>query len=418
MSLTLTPWRVKKLDDGSFAYLVPEAEVRTDARKMVAHVVVSTPTLDRERDVMVPRGCRTKSHQKNPIVLLNHQKNLPGIARTVDPDGNYTVRVTDEDVRASNYFDQGSKMAVQAFRAVESGALGGISPGFLTVPNCVHKVKAKDGYEAAMYSEWDLLEISHCPIGMNPDAIVLAVEKGFGGEALCPELKELLLPFVPEKKAMVTGGWEPAAKLLDELEAEELAGGDDLSPDDLILTPSTKMYHSAYEMAKSFVGFVDNLRREQELGAAKADAAKITGYLGAIMELCRQGQAGHAKAFVDQPGVPEADEANEGQMRDYRVKAVEAWNEYRESLQRHVASEDATIVHAAVEYLNTIAADKTLRYGIRSTAKRKALDLAAVRMVQPQADRTEAAELAALDKVLEDAKANLTALKRQSAGAA
>ncbi len=30
MSLDLTPWKVKKLDDDSFAYLVPDAAITTD----------------------------------------------------------------------------------------------------------------------------------------------------------------------------------------------------------------------------------------------------------------------------------------------------------------------------------------------------------------------------------------------------
>ena len=59
---SLTPWRVKKLDDDSFAYLVPDAEIKTDPGKMMAHVIVSTQTMDRDRDILVSKGCRTANY--------------------------------------------------------------------------------------------------------------------------------------------------------------------------------------------------------------------------------------------------------------------------------------------------------------------------------------------------------------------
>lgn len=396
-AVRLTPWRVKKLPDDSLAYLVPAADIKTDARKMVAHVVVSTPTLDRERDVMVPKGCRTKSHQKNPIVLLNHQKNLPGIAKSMDPDGNYTVKVTDDEVRASNWFDQGSKMAVQAFRAVESGALGGISPGFLTVPNAVHKIKANDGHAAFMYTEWDLLEISHCPIGMNPDAVVLAIEKGFGGEALVPELKELLLPYVPERKPQVVGGWE--AKALADLDITEDADDLDLADaEPPQLTTTTKFFHAVHEKAFDLLGMVQELDHTLELDTAKAAAREILGHVGGVLSVCRMGHDHHVKAFPAQPGIPggENENVSANHMAAWRVKALEDWDQYRRNLEQGVAAENAAGVAEAVAFCRSVAADRQERTAIRAKAKRMATVLSNVRLVALPPDDTEEAEWGAV----------------------
>src|SRR5262245_5015966 len=129
--MQLTPWRVKKIDDSLNAYLVPDAKLTTDAGKMCVKVIVSTETMDRERDILIAKGCDTSEHENNPIVLLNHRKDWPGIAQAQDPSGRYTVKAFDDHIESVNYFNQSSKLALQSFRLVESGALRGVSPGFM-----------------------------------------------------------------------------------------------------------------------------------------------------------------------------------------------------------------------------------------------------------------------------------------------
>lgn len=388
----LLPWRVKKLPDESFAYLIPDADVKTDAKKMVAHVIVSTPTLDRERDIMIPRGCRTKGHEKNPIVLLNHRKDLPGIARTVDPDGKYTVKTLDDEIRASNWFDQGSKMAVQAFRLVESGALGGISPGFLTVPNAVHKVKGKDGAPAHMYTEWDLVEISHCPIGMNPDAIVLAIEKGFGSDgAMLPELKEMLEPFVPEKRAQVTGGWESAKALLDE---DEQTGSTDIDLSDaeaVPLTTSTQFYHAVWQKTFDSIGMTEELRSVQEVERTKADAKAIIALQGKILDICQKGHAGHAAEYPGQPGLPGeiGDDIAEKDMAEWRVKALETYDAWKAGLRQAVAADSVGVIEEVVGFLKTVAGDRRQMTSSRAGARQLAGKLERVKMCSLPADHDD-----------------------------
>jgi len=391
MNPDLIPWRAKKLADDSFAYLVPDAEIRADGGKMCVKVIVSTETMDRERDILIAKGCDTRDHKANPIVLLNHRKDWPGIAQSQDPDGRYTVKALDDRIEAVNWFNQSSKLALQSFRLVESGALRGVSPGFLTVPNQTRKFKAADGHPAFIYDQWKLVEITHCPIGMNPEALVLAVEKGFSGEALLPELKELLVPFVPERKAQETSGWDAKSAATLEIDADEEI---DLSDAEAVpVTPSTAYYHAMWQKAFDFLGMANELSGIQEVERTKADGRVILGHLGRILDICQKGHAGHVADYPEQPGLPDSgvnDDITPGRMSEWRVKAMAAWEDFKR--ERAAAAESCPDIKDAVAFLRTVANDKLLRTHIRAVAKQFAAKLSNVKMVKVPPDDDDEAE--------------------------
>lgn len=388
----LLPWRVKKLPDDTLAYLVPDADIKTDASKMRVDVIVSTESLDRERDILIAKGCRTGGHQKNPIVLLNHRKDWPGIARAEDPDGNYTVKVYDGEVRASHWFNQDTKLAVQAFRLIESGAMRGVSPGFLTVPDHVHKIKAADGHPATMYTAWDLVEVTHCPVGMNQDAIVVAVKKGFtGGEQLLPELKDMLTPFMPPERAQVVSGWEKEKSAsADLVEPSEI----DLSDAEAVpLTTSTQFYHAVWQKTFDSLGMTEELRSVQEVERTKADAKAILALQGKILDICRAGHNGHAADYPGQPGLPGelGDDIAATEMAEWRVKALETYDAWKSGLKQAAATESTADIKAAVDFLKTVANDRRQATNLRAGARQFASRLERVKMVSlPPGDDDDA----------------------------
>jgi len=415
MPLDNTLWRVKKLDDDSLAYLVPDAEIKPDGAKMAVRVVVSTEVMDRERDILIAKGCDTRDHKRNPIVLLNHRKDLPGIAQSRDPSGSYTLKSYEDRIEATNYFDQSSKMAMQVFRLVESGALRGVSPGFFTVPNAVHKIKASDGQPAFIYNQWKLLEISHCPIGMNPDALVIAVEKGFGGESLLPELKDMLLPYVPAKRAIATSGFEKTKSDDDDLEtnlATDLLD-EPLETESVALTPSTQFYHAMAGAALKMMGLAKELLPVQENDRTKTDARRCIALFGKALEVCQKGHAGHISDFPDQPGVPGglSEDINEGMMTEWRQKALDEWDAYWARQQRAVAEEDAIIIKKAVEFMRTQARDAQLPHRIRAASKRIAADLEHVKMVAVPED--EPLDWETIKNELASAKSAIDSVRRE-----
>jgi len=423
MQIDTTPWRVKKLDDESLAYLVPDADIKADGAKMAVRVIVSTETMDRERDILIAKGCDTRDHKRNPIVLLNHRKDWPGIARAQDPDGHYTLKSFEDRIEAVNYFDQSSKLALQSFRLVESGALRGVSPGFQTVPGSVHKVKAHDGHPAFIYDKWRLIEISHCPIGMNPDALVVAVEKGFGGESLVPELKDMLVPYLPAKKAQVTGGFVKAKADdgLDDLgDLDPPAPPDDLLDDEpleteaVALTPSTQFYHAMAGASLKMLGLARELHGVQENERTKADARRCIALFGKALEVCQKGHLNHAQDYPDQPAVPgnPGDDINETMMFEWRQKALRDWDDYLKRYKKALSEDDAPVIEKAVQYLRTQARDQLLPHRTRCVSKKMANDLEAVRFVRLPPDQPdEEADWERVKSEMAGAKAVLDAVR-------
>jgi hypothetical protein len=354
--------------------------------------------MDRERDILVAKGCITDDHRRNPIVLTNHRKDWPGVAVSQDPDGTYTVKCAGDRITAANHFNQHTKLGVQTFRLVESGALRGVSPGFLTVPDAVHKVKHHDGHPAFRYDRWRLVEISHCPIGMNPDALVLAVEKGFGGEALMPELKDMLIPFVPEPKAQVTGGWEKAKGYEDgTVDLDDYGAADtdiDLSDAEAVpLTPASEFYHAVYQKAFDLLDMVKEVEyRVKGIARPEADSRRVAAHIGAILDVCQKGHAGHVSDYPDQPGLPD------GPNGDVASTHMGGWRQ-----RLGVAAESAKDVVDAQKFFATLAGDRTQPTPVRAVAKQFAGRLGRVKMVALPPDDEEEAEWGAVAAKLDGA---------------
>ncbi len=387
----------------AYSYSLPDVRPVTDGRKMTATITISTQAIDRSREVLMTDGGKLDNHRRNPVVLLAHKKDMPtGKAENRDTK-EYSVKRLPGRLDATTYFDQHTELGEHGFRLCDSGTFRGASVGFFEVPGAIEKGHDGDGYPVRIIKEWDLLEYSHLLIPDNPECIIRAVEKGFGGKALNETLLGYLKPLIPERPVVVTGGWE--AELMDlgdELETKEMA--DDVTPDELPdLTPSSQFYLSVRAKAMGFLGMVRELETIQETKATKAAAAAIAGYLGGVLDVCQKGHAAHVAEYPEQPDL----ESGHEQLNEWRAKAVTAWDEHLESWEKHVASEQACVVEKAVDYLRTLTKDRELPHRIRATAQRQANELAAVRVVKVAEDVDEATELAKLAAVLKSAKDDL-----------
>ncbi len=134
------------------------------ARKVRA--VISTIHPDRAGDIVVPKGLKNlDEYLSNPVVLWNHQRQLPPIGTCV------ALWLTDTEVIAETQFAE-TRLADELFELYAKGFLRGWSIGFRptkAVPT------ASGGHR---FYEWELLEYSAVPIPENPQALTLAVQKG------------------------------------------------------------------------------------------------------------------------------------------------------------------------------------------------------------------------------------------------
>jgi phage head maturation protease len=148
-----------------------------------AYVVVNTDTLDRDGEVVVPKGLNDKEYRKNPIVLWMHDQTQP-VGTTV------SMSRMDREIGAHMRFAkrpagfEGPFMPDFVRALVEDGVIRGASVSFEAqaagIRNPTKADIEKYGSEVRrVFSHWKLLEWSFVSIGANPDALVVAAEKSF-----------------------------------------------------------------------------------------------------------------------------------------------------------------------------------------------------------------------------------------------
>jgi HK97 family phage prohead protease len=124
-------------------------------------VVVSTPTPDRVRDIVVPEGGDFGNYQRNPIVLRQHDPSKPvGTAVVEVKSGRVEALITFAPVGASAVADETCALC-------KSGVLSTVSAGF----SVLDEEPIKGG--GFRIKKWELLEISIVTIPANPDAVTI-----------------------------------------------------------------------------------------------------------------------------------------------------------------------------------------------------------------------------------------------------
>ncbi len=275
-------WHIK-LAGGALAYdaPLPEQSTEVDAGKMAVTIRISTPRLDRSRDMVVGKGIDTSNHQLNPLALFNHDRWMP-VGLAVDPSGNYQVKVGDAETTSTTYFFQGGKnyehaMACeQVFRLIEMRALNGGSIGFRPKPNKTKVLSDQDG-QYFVIEECELLEYSHVYFPDNPETLVVAIQKGIGGRQMAPYLRQSLEPMVAPLLGTksVTGGWDVSRTKNADQPPEPSPTPKDSEPDETPLVPGGAQFLAAlHAMSAEAMEFC-----ERNLPALEPEVAESFGEL-------------------------------------------------------------------------------------------------------------------------------------------
>ena len=59
--------------------------IQKAAKDRTFSFIISSDAIDRDRDVIDPTGWRLDNYRKNPVVLWQHRRDLPPIARAISP---------------------------------------------------------------------------------------------------------------------------------------------------------------------------------------------------------------------------------------------------------------------------------------------------------------------------------------------
>lgn len=127
------------------------------------NAIISTSAVDRDKDVIDPKGWRLESYRKNPIILWQHRRDLPPIARCTD------IRVSGSRLIAKMEFPPAGtyQLADEIFNLVDAGFLHSTSVGFLPIRSIYNNERG--GHDIL---EAELLEFSIVAVPANSEALI------------------------------------------------------------------------------------------------------------------------------------------------------------------------------------------------------------------------------------------------------
>lgn len=137
-------------------YEITQKEINNDERSIKQYI--STTSLDRGKDIMIPKGMDETSFRKNPVVLFNHNTDMV-IGR------NLWLEKEDRGVLAKTQFAN-TPFADDIYILNKEGALNAWSIRFIP-----KTWEFNQEQNITKYTGWELLEYSSVSIPMNQDCI-------------------------------------------------------------------------------------------------------------------------------------------------------------------------------------------------------------------------------------------------------
>lgn len=163
--------------------------------------VITTDTVDRAGEVVLPSGIDLKEYKRNPVVLWSHNLSLDMDLPTI---GKCLWIKRTEDGRgliAKTQFTD-DEFALKVFKLYQDEYLRAFSIGFTSSrddggPPTTEEIRARKDWAKArwIYRKSALHEYSACNVPCNPDALAVAVSKGLiskQDEAYFPDIDELI----------------------------------------------------------------------------------------------------------------------------------------------------------------------------------------------------------------------------------
>jgi HK97 family phage prohead protease len=141
---------------------------------------ISTMSVDRDGEVLVPQGCDATEFQKSPTVFYNHNYAMPlGRCEAIARKADSIEATTRFALRPEGHV--GEWLADTVFSLFQQKVISGFSVGFVPIEGRHPSRKDRETFGQRVryvFSKWKLLEYSVAPLPANQDALVLAVSKG------------------------------------------------------------------------------------------------------------------------------------------------------------------------------------------------------------------------------------------------
>jgi len=198
-----------------------ETKVVEDKGRRVLNVTITTNTVDRDGDIVEPKGISLTNFRKNPVVLMAHDyRGLP-IARAEN------LKKTDTGITSDVVFpDEGVyPLADTVYRLYKDKFMRAWSIGF--IPIKIEDIidedeKGKDSDILRRQGKWikksELLEYSGCTVPTNAEALTNMIAKGINVDTLKEagfiEIEDKgVIPFKETPKAPEGEAWDAGREI-------------------------------------------------------------------------------------------------------------------------------------------------------------------------------------------------------------
>lgn len=166
-----------------------EVTVNVGSREVIA--VISTDAIDREGEIVIPSGLIKTNYGGNPVVMYSHNWQSEHAVGTESlPIGTTRwVKQVNNTIVAKYYVSDKTQFARDIFGLLQDGVLKAHSVGFTVLeesPPTPDEIRDNPEWANArnIVRQWELLEFSVVPIPCNPEALTMAVAKGYSPETI------------------------------------------------------------------------------------------------------------------------------------------------------------------------------------------------------------------------------------------
>lgn len=167
-----------------------ESQKASKGKNDVYTAVANTLAVDRDREVVVPRGVELENFMKNPVMLHIHNYGHVSVGKVLDVrvedeliEFDFVFADTEEGKQLKDLYDDGFMSAfsvgfyIKGITDMPQPDEDGKLPKTLEVPvtEGTYKIdlsRYKDRAPRAFINKWELLEISPVPVPSNPEAIL------------------------------------------------------------------------------------------------------------------------------------------------------------------------------------------------------------------------------------------------------
>jgi len=169
-----------------------EADVKAIEGERALNVTINTNRMDRDGDIVEPKGAKLANYRKNPVVLMAHKYEGLAIAKAED------LRKTDSGISAKVVFppEGDYPLADTVYKLYKGKFMRAWSIGFIPIKSeDIPDDEIEDGKLAEQgivrrgkrIKSWELLEFSACAVPSNPDALSNMMKKGIDIQPLKEE---------------------------------------------------------------------------------------------------------------------------------------------------------------------------------------------------------------------------------------